>query len=387
MKTKTLLTIIICLLSVAVYATGTEGLAFTLTDCEAGYAVSVGSADESHIEIPATHNDLPVLEIADEGFIDASFIESITIPNSVTYIGYGAFMGCSGLTTISIPNSVRVIEDDAFMDCWGLTSVTIGSGVVDIFGNPFSHTWMLETINVDTANTVFKSEGNSLIHIGENALIAGTKNSVIPNGVVSIAPAAFMGCVYLTEIVIPSSVEEIGVVAFGYCIELTEIIIPLTVTEINRLAFLGCDELEIFAVASEKPEGWHPDWNALELEWDEDEDYVVISRVPVIWGHVSDSDKIEVVRATTLMGNYPNPFNPTTQIDFYLSHPENISLNIYNLKGQLVRVLYSGDLSAGSHSLTWDGLDHTIKPVSSGIYLYRLNTSTDSVVRKMTLIK
>jgi hypothetical protein len=116
----------------------------------------------------------------------------------------------------------------------------------------------------------------------------------------------------------------------------------------------------------------------------------LIPRRGVSYYHVKfESDKTSetIPPFIQLQQNFPNPFNPVTQIDFYLSHDENITLNIYNIRGQLVRELYSGDLSAGKHTLTWDGVDSTYKPVSSGIYLYRLNTSTESVIKKMTQIK
>jgi hypothetical protein len=120
-------------------------------------------------------------------------------------------------------------------------------------------------------------------------------------------------------------------------------------------------------------------------------DYVrLIPRRGVSYYHVkfeSDKNSETIPPFIQLQQNFPNPFNPVTQIDFYLSHDENITLSIYNIRGQLVRELYSGDLSAGKHTLTWDGVDSTYKPVSSGIYLYRLNTTNDSIIKKMTLIK
>ncbi|MDD4157495.1 MAG: T9SS type A sorting domain-containing protein, partial [Candidatus Cloacimonetes bacterium] len=88
-----------------------------------------------------------------------------------------------------------------------------------------------------------------------------------------------------------------------------------------------------------------------------------------------------------LQQNYPNPFNPETNINFYLSKDDNIKLSIYNVKGQKVRDLYSGYKQAGKHTIVWDGKDSMNKSVSSGIYLYKLNTRYGSIQRKMTLIK
>ena len=88
------------------------------------------------------------------------------------------------------------------------------------------------------------------------------------------------------------------------------------------------------------------------------------------------------------MYNYPNPFNPTTTISYNLIEDSNVKLSIYNLKGQRIKQLVDDYLLAGQHSMAWDGTDNTGKPVSSGIYLYKLKaggryTST----KKMILLK
>ena len=85
--------------------------------------------------------------------------------------------------------------------------------------------------------------------------------------------------------------------------------------------------------------------------------------------------------------NYPNPFNPSTTISFTLSHSENITLNIYNIKGQLVRTLLNDKKEAGRYSIIWDGVDEKKNNVSSGIYFYRLETSCKTETKKMLLMK
>ena len=85
--------------------------------------------------------------------------------------------------------------------------------------------------------------------------------------------------------------------------------------------------------------------------------------------------------------NYPNPFNPTTTINYSLKENSNVSLNIYNIKGQKVKQLVSDQLSAGQHSVVWNGKDDSGKSVSSGIYLYKLKTVNFEKTKKMILIK
>ncbi len=94
-----------------------------------------------------------------------------------------------------------------------------------------------------------------------------------------------------------------------------------------------------------------------------------------------------IIAAFELHGNYPNPFNPTTQISFSLPTAEAIELLIYNVKGQKVKTLYSGFSEEGDHSLIWEGKDEEGKSVSSGIYFYKLKTSTKELTRKMLMMK
>ena len=85
--------------------------------------------------------------------------------------------------------------------------------------------------------------------------------------------------------------------------------------------------------------------------------------------------------------NYPNPFNPTTTIKFDIPEPTYISLKIYNLMGQEVRSLNNKWLPTGSHRLIWNGKDQQGIPVSTGVYIYRLQSQTFQQTRKMLLLK
>ncbi|HNX03361.1 MAG TPA: FlgD immunoglobulin-like domain containing protein [Candidatus Cloacimonas sp.] len=85
--------------------------------------------------------------------------------------------------------------------------------------------------------------------------------------------------------------------------------------------------------------------------------------------------------------NYPNPFNPETTICFELSSANNVSLQIYNLKGQLIRTLLNDYLPAGKQSLVWKGTDNENNPVASGVYLYKIKAGKYSQTGKMMLMK
>ncbi|MDO9578215.1 MAG: T9SS type A sorting domain-containing protein, partial [Candidatus Cloacimonadales bacterium] len=92
---------------------------------------------------------------------------------------------------------------------------------------------------------------------------------------------------------------------------------------------------------------------------------------------------------TELTGNYPNPFNPTTTISFELNTEttENTEIVFFNMKGQKIKQLVNEQLSAGKYSVVWDGKDDQNKPVSSGIYFYRMITKDYSATKKMIMLK
>lgn len=160
----------------------------------------------------------------------------VTIPAVVTYNGTAfsvigidtwAFTGCSDLTSVTIPNTVVSIGDFAFGECSGLNSIIVDAG------NP----------TYDSRNNC-----NAIIETATNTLIAGCKNTVIPNSVTGIRYFAFNGCTGLTGLVIPNSVTYIDVKAFQNCSALRSIAIPNSVTFIGGEAFKYCSALTMVTI-------------------------------------------------------------------------------------------------------------------------------------------
>jgi hypothetical protein len=85
--------------------------------------------------------------------------------------------------------------------------------------------------------------------------------------------------------------------------------------------------------------------------------------------------------------NYPNPFNPSTNIRYHLQKPAQVSLRIYDTMGREVRTLVDRRIAAGVHQETWDGKDNASRPVSSGVYYYRLRADQIERVKRMALVK
>ena len=195
--------------------------------------VTFGSSYDSYrgmINIPSQvtyqGNTTNVTSIGASAF-SSSFVTSVTIPNSVTSIGYSAFYGCSGLTSVKIGNGVTSIGDNAFSDCSRLTKVIIH----DITA------WCGIAFNGFKSNPLFFAHH---LYSNDNTEI---KDLVIPNSVTSIGHYVFYGCSGLTSITIPNSVTSIGDYAFSSCSGLTSITIPNSVTSIGQGAFSRCNKL------------------------------------------------------------------------------------------------------------------------------------------------
>jgi len=102
----------------------------------------------------------------------------------------------------------------------------------------------------------------------------------------------------------------------------------------------------------------------------------------------SADEEIATPAVNQLSGNYPNPFNPNTTISFSLVNDnQNTKLVIYNTRGQKVKTLVNETLGKGNHTASWNGRDDKGNAVSSGIYMYRLQSGEFNSSRKMILMK
>ncbi len=206
----------------------TEGLQYQVRKDEAGneYAavVGLGTALDTDIVIPSAFRDLPVKEIGDWAF-DATMdarngsLTSISIPESVTWIGNGAFRSCSGLTSVTIGSGLTSIGSFAFEDCGGL-----------------------ERFIVDEANTAYSSQDGVLYDKAQTQMIEvpqAIKGAVtIPDSMTSIGNSVFRGCSGLTSITIPDNVTSIESFAFKDCSGLTSVTVGSGVTSIGMYLLL-----------------------------------------------------------------------------------------------------------------------------------------------------
>jgi len=134
-------------------------------------------------------------------------------------------------------------------------------------------------------------------------------------------------------------------------------------------------------------------WNRLSVELAATEDYLITANDDTGFtildiNNLTPISEDIITKEEILLTNYPNPFNPTTTINFSIQNNSKIDLSIYNIKGQKVKILAQNEFSKGSHSVIWNGNDELDKSVSSGVYFYKLkiNGKTEAV-KKCLLLK
>ena len=171
-------------------------------------------------------------------YLNGELVTDLVIPDSITKINWGAFMGCTSLTSVIIPDSVTSIGTNAFDGCTSLTSITIPNSITEIRNYTFDYCTSLANITIP----------DSVTSIGECAFrtCKSLTNITIPDSVTEIGEEAFSRCSSLTNITIPDSFTTIGQEAFSFCTSLTSVTIGNSVTEIRERAFAECYSLTSF---------------------------------------------------------------------------------------------------------------------------------------------
>ena len=104
------------------------------------------------------------------------------------------------------------------------------------------------------------------------------------------------------------------------------------------------------------------------------------------FGETANNDEVLSV-ASIVANNYPNPFNPSTTIKYTINKASQVDIDIYNVKGQLVKSLYSGHKNSGDHTIVWDGFDLKGKASSAGVYFYKIQTENETIMKSMVMVK
>lgn len=181
-----------------------------------------------------------------EEFKDCTELKSVTIPQSVSIIGFCAFNGCSGLTRIVVEDGNpffdsrddcnAVIESDTNILYSGCQTTTIPASVESIQNEAFQDCTTLTSIDIP--------EGVELIGVRAFAGCTGLERVTIPASVAAIGIANFQGCTALTDVTIAEGVKEICREAFQDCTALKSIVLPKGMKRVDAVAFQGAISLE-----------------------------------------------------------------------------------------------------------------------------------------------
>lgn len=188
-----------------------------------------------------------------------------------------------------------------------------------------------------------------------------------------------------------SEITEIGVFQNDVCVGATVVdSLPLQILLYTNQSNRDTDPLEFEIVYNNRSRKRVANYSVMNLKTQEFEaiplfggqqDHSIIRLTP------KSDEQDSVTELVRLYDNYPNPFNPTTNISFYLPEGQQVNLDIYNIRGQKVRSLQNGQMKAGQHRLSWTGKDDNGKSVTSGVYFYKLKTESSTLQKKMLLLK
>ena len=387
-------------------------------------------------------NSVRLIEVF--AFEGCSGLTKLTLPDSITSIGDCAFYGCSGLTELTLPNSVKIIGDGAFAYCSGLEKITVESGnsrydsrdncnsiidkktntliagcknsvipngvtsigdsafgwcseltelvlpnsVTSIVESAFAYCSGLEKITVESGNSRYDSRDNcnSIIETATNTLIAGCKNSVIPNSVTSIGNSAFEGCSGLTELTLPNSVTSIGEYAFKGCSGLTELTLPNSVTSIEWSAFWGCSGLtELTLPNSVTSIGWSAFWGCSGLS-----KITSLAEIPPVCGS-GVFDRVNKTNCELIVPIVSVIAYKQAEVWNEFSNIKGFSgVDVTEADGNTIRAIgnqieISGDFTSVevygiNGALIYKGKDNVVTVPSAGIYLVHVAGKTRKIV-------
>ena len=252
-----------------------DDLSYVLNSDNASYSV-LGVFHETgavRVEIPETHNDLPVTGIVASAFASSSYLESVSMPDTVTHIGNNAFDGCVVLKTVELSNSLIYIGELAFEGCDSFELKKFDNALyLGSKSNPYA-------VLIKAADTEIES---CTIHddtkfIYDYAFLECTEidEIIVPEGLIAVGSYAFEDCYdlfpnnsvngayylgnagnpylilveasggrELQELVIEPTTKIIAPGAVEGCSEITSITIPESVSFIGQYAFEGCTSLK-----------------------------------------------------------------------------------------------------------------------------------------------
>ena len=231
---------------------------------EDGNATITGySGSVSALAIPQTIDGHKVVAIGNSAF-EGTCLVNVTIPDTVTEIGYSAFEDCKQLSSVSLSSNLTELGSSVFSNCTSLTSIRIPKSLETVDAGtwgeyaPFKGCTILSNVELESgmtkipANLLRDCPGfttitipNTVTEIGYSAFECTNLTSiVIPDTVTKIGSSVFENCKQLSSVSLSSNLTELGSSVFSNCTSLTSIRVPDTVTGMGDHVFSGCKELK-----------------------------------------------------------------------------------------------------------------------------------------------
>ena len=231
----------------------------------------IGTCTDKDVVIPAIYNNLPVTYLSSSVFQNNDFVESVTMPNTITSIGRECFSHCSKLKTIKFSDNITYLSGTILFDCSAieeldlpknladnngsiacqcpkLKTIHIHDGwVIDQYYSLFSECPSIETIVIDDNSENFALQDGVLYNKDKTILYmcpcAKTGSVTVPDSVIEVRNYAFCDCTNLHTISLPNSITKLGKGAFWNCASLSIFHIPNQVTEIPESLCYQCNSL------------------------------------------------------------------------------------------------------------------------------------------------
>ena len=232
---------------------------FTYAKTNNGAVIMGYTGPDSDIVIPRKFDSYYVTGIGPHAFGDTIYNDygnyprctqytSVSIPDTVTTIGEGAFLGCTGLKFISLPTSVRTIGKNAFKGCTGLKTVGLNEGLTEIRRGAFMNCSALTEIRLPGTLGAY----NDTDHYEQFRDCTSLRRLTVAEGVTALSGQMFQDCTSLAVVTLPDSLENFND-CFINCTSITHIRIPrsMTTANIGGIGIASISDIELHAGVEE----------------------------------------------------------------------------------------------------------------------------------------
>ena len=292
------------------------------------------------------NKEYAVTAIEHNAFEGNNAITAVTIPSSVSTIGYSAFNSCKSLRRVMDASRVTEMQGFEYTDCTNLTSVTLSGALQKIGYRSFAGTALTRLVLPASMKEIGSSAfedchqlrnvqfNTGLQNIKDHAFKnSGLVSLELPNDIKEIGEWAFEGCASLKSVQIPSSVTNLGMGAFYYCTALESVVIPTTLTNFNDRTFNGCRNLSaVYYLGSSCPSLGQYTFADVSSTFGF---YVKPSALPALQGIAYVSDKVkdsfpylQVSKYTTFSRPFDVDFTSATGLKAYIAKESNERVSV-----------------------------------------------------------